>query len=279
MNRYGFAGGNPVSFIELDGHIGGLPEEDLRELRKAGYTYVMGKGVVPLPGNGSSGGGRTSGVGTLDPSSIDQLLDAELQDLTGLDRKELTDALEEALRHAPCGNAEIGNASPGNSERPAFSSICLLDLSVLRSQQVPTTAGILQVLVPGNIDAAVGSGSSSGGGPTPKDIVQDTARRVAARGWAWIESQFSDAQRAAINRKGAWLRRVYAGTVIHEETNNILRAQHGSRFRYSSKAEVDFTDTVTGQRIELTTTAGVARHWAYQRYFDPTTQYATYDLP
>jgi hypothetical protein len=44
MNRYGFAGGNPVSLIELDGHVGGLPEEDLRELRKAGYTCVMGKG-------------------------------------------------------------------------------------------------------------------------------------------------------------------------------------------------------------------------------------------
>jgi hypothetical protein len=55
MNRYGFAGGNPISFIELDGHIGGLPDEDLRELRKAGYTYVMDKGVVPLPG-GASGG-------------------------------------------------------------------------------------------------------------------------------------------------------------------------------------------------------------------------------
>jgi RHS repeat-associated protein len=60
MNRYGFAGGNPVSFIELDGHIGGLPDEDLRELRKAGYTYVMGKGVVPLPG-GASGGSSQSG--------------------------------------------------------------------------------------------------------------------------------------------------------------------------------------------------------------------------
>jgi RHS repeat-associated protein len=55
MNRYGFAGGNPVSLIELDGHIGGLPDEDLRELRKAGYTYVMGRGVVPLPA-GASGG-------------------------------------------------------------------------------------------------------------------------------------------------------------------------------------------------------------------------------
>jgi hypothetical protein len=44
MNRYGFAGGNPVSLIELDCHVGGLPEEDLRELRKAGYTCVMGKG-------------------------------------------------------------------------------------------------------------------------------------------------------------------------------------------------------------------------------------------
>jgi RHS repeat-associated protein len=52
-NRYAFAGGNPISFIELDGHR--LPDEDLRELRKAGYTYVMGKGVVPLPG-GASGG-------------------------------------------------------------------------------------------------------------------------------------------------------------------------------------------------------------------------------
>jgi RHS repeat-associated protein len=50
MNRYGFAGGNPVSFIELDGHR--LPDEDLRELRKAGYTYVMGRGVVPLPVGG-----------------------------------------------------------------------------------------------------------------------------------------------------------------------------------------------------------------------------------
>jgi hypothetical protein len=60
MNRYGFAGGNPVSFIELDGHIGGLPEEDLRELRKAGYTYVMGKGRVPLPG-GASGGSTQAG--------------------------------------------------------------------------------------------------------------------------------------------------------------------------------------------------------------------------
>jgi RHS repeat-associated protein len=56
MNRYGFAGGNPVSLIELDGHIGGLPEEDLRELRKAGYTYVMDKGVVRLP-NGAGGSG------------------------------------------------------------------------------------------------------------------------------------------------------------------------------------------------------------------------------
>jgi RHS repeat-associated protein len=56
MNRYGFAGGNPVSLIELDGHIGGLPDEDLRELRKAGYTYVMGRGVVPLPVGGEKRG-------------------------------------------------------------------------------------------------------------------------------------------------------------------------------------------------------------------------------
>jgi hypothetical protein len=66
--------------------------------------------------------------------------------------------------------------------------------------------------------------------------------------------------------------------VLYSETNRLLQARFGNRFQ-SSKAEVDFTDTLTGQRIELTTTTGVARHWAYQRYSYPTTQYATYELP
>jgi RHS repeat-associated protein len=54
MNRYGFAGGNPISFIELDGHR--LPDEDLSELREAGYTWRNGS-LVKLPPSATSGSG------------------------------------------------------------------------------------------------------------------------------------------------------------------------------------------------------------------------------
>jgi RHS repeat-associated protein len=152
MNRYGFAGGNPVSFIELDGHIGGLPDEDLRELRKAGYTYVMGKGVVPLPG-GASGGSSQGGSSPIGSSQTDQ------------------DPLNLAQAFAACAAGEFGEAIAGagqaaaqsDNQLPALHLTCNTLQHALGQVQL---AGGPTMLVPGVIPGfnLSGGGAEGGGG-------------------------------------------------------------------------------------------------------------------
>jgi hypothetical protein len=112
-----------------------------------------------------------------------------------------------------------------------------------------------------------------------KDIISETAQSVADKGWKYLDSKMSPKMRALLKRK-PFLNRRAAGLVVHDETAKILEQKFGKRFKYQRSSEVDFVDyTSGGQEIELSTTAGKARHWAYQRFWHPNVQYATYDPP
>jgi len=101
---------------------------------------------------------------------------------------------------------------------------------------------------------------------------------VAAKGWAYLQSKMSREMRETLKRK-PFLSKMFAGLVVHDETATLLQAKYGDRFNYQRSSEIDFIDNLDTQEIELATTTGEARHWAYQRYWHPTVQYATYDLP
>jgi RHS repeat-associated protein len=141
MNRYGFAGGNPVSFIELDGHIGGLPDEDLRELRKAGYTYVMGKGVVPLPSGAASSAGE---------SLVCEKLGACASLLGSSDASSWT----HRLTHAPCGARDWAEGFQTNTVPLDAGSTCLVGLSVSLGLGMPN------ITVPGTFNLSEGGGGT-----------------------------------------------------------------------------------------------------------------------
>jgi RHS repeat-associated protein len=144
MNRYGFAGGNPVSFIELDGHIGGLPDEDLRELRKAGYTYVMGKGVVPLPSGAASSAGES-------------LVCEKLGACTSLLGSSDASSWTHQLTHAPCGARDWAEGFQTNTVPLDAGSTCLVGLSVSLGLGMPN------ITVPGAFNLSEGGGGTGRG--------------------------------------------------------------------------------------------------------------------
>jgi RHS repeat-associated protein len=129
MNRYGFAGGNPVSFIELDGHIGGLPDEDLRELRKAGYTYVMGKGVVPLPQS------DPKWITPLTPEQGEEL--ARQLGLTSGRTNSAKKAFEEGQRMNMCIDDDVAETLSNQRGDPVLRLNCAFNSSMWTLQQTP----------------------------------------------------------------------------------------------------------------------------------------------
>jgi RHS repeat-associated protein len=149
MNRYGFAGGNPISFVELDGHR--LPDEDMRELRKAGYTYIMGKGVVPLPGRDPS-----TWIGNLTPEQGKEL--ARQFGLPADVGESLEKAFGEGQRTNLCIDDDISEVFGNERGDPVLRLNCVYNASAWTIQ--PTPNGL--VLSPTSAPYL----SSSGGGTT-----------------------------------------------------------------------------------------------------------------
>jgi hypothetical protein len=287
MNRYGFAGGNPISLIELDGHTtilgpdGGpsRPRPDNSAIQcpreECGRSGPPG-GPPNGPPNGPPGG--SSGFGADDLA------------LSELDPKDFY------VRSVLCGTDELGEALTGGTDALAgtgdkanqlgyLHQVCGLNTwqtTVIPRQSINGQLVLTPGIIPGASFMGGGDGGGSGGpkAKTGRDIVEETARGIAAKGWDHILSLMTPEMRETLRAK-PFLLKAFAGTVVHDETARILRAKYGNRFAYHRKGEYDFTDTVNplGEKIELATNKGKARDWAYQQFYNPDLQYATYDLP
>jgi RHS repeat-associated protein len=269
MNRYGFAGGNPVSFIEADGHRpADCDAACMRAWSRAQNERASEEAMIwELLHVDDEGGDPQSGSTSTkqpDPQTFIVCGSGELGEAINDAAKTLTDN--------------------DNFLDPQASCITQTQQRAVMPVQIGGMMVGVQVIMPG-YNFSSGSGGGPGGsakGPAAKagkDIVSETAQSVADKGWKYLYSKMSPKMRALLKRK-PFLNRRAAGLVVHDETNRILEAKYGKRFKYQRSGEVDFIDNTSGgQEIELSTTAGVARHWSYQRFWHPNVQYATYDLP
>jgi len=118
-------------------------------------------------------------------------------------------------------------------------------------------------------------------------LISRIARIEAAKGRAYLRNQLKggqlDAYDAAIQsgeygKASRWL-----GHAVHQATATQLQKRFDDRFSYNPSNGVDFTDNLTGEKIELTTVGQVDRHKAKGRKAKgenyATAPYATYCLP
>ena len=91
------------------------------------------------------------------------------------------------------------------------------------------------------------------------DIVRETAREQAARSTDdLIEAYLSGPEEIAYRKNPAGGSR-FLGQAIHRATAQALNSAYPGRFRYHTRGH-DFTDTLTGEAIELTTPLQVPHH-------------------
>ncbi|UJP39147.1 RHS repeat-associated core domain-containing protein [Cellulomonas palmilytica] len=107
------------------------------------------------------------------------------------------------------------------------------------------------------------------------EIIQSTARAQAARGADELAGALSPAERAAMEAQ-PWLRNPMLGQAVHRNTASALDEAFPGRFQYSTRGP-DFLDTLTGQRLELTTPGQVGAHLRRPGYEGVTM--CTYVLP
>jgi hypothetical protein len=113
----------------------------------------------------------------------------------------------------------------------------------------------------------------------PDALVRLASQRVARRGGANLERNFSRAQRTAAGRFPS-LRSAYRGTRYHDDVADEVRKLSRGRITYSRRGP-DFTDRRSGIRIELTTKGQMSRHYARPAYGRPSSsmRYVRYALP
>jgi hypothetical protein len=117
--------------------------------------------------------------------------------------------------------------------------------------------------------------TGSGGGLSAKDsaaIISRTAQAEANSGVNYLKGFLSKGEVAAYDANPAGGSR-FLGQAVHRATARALETNYGKRFSYSTRGP-DFTDAVTGQRIELTTPGQASSHAA--TYGVPV---VTYTLP
>ena len=113
----------------------------------------------------------------------------------------------------------------------------------------------------------------------PDALVRLASQRVARRGAASLERNFSAAQHRAARRHPN-LRSAYRGTQFHDDVAREVGGISRGRITYSRRGP-DFTDRRTGSRIELTTKRQLSRHYARPGYGRPSPgmRYVSYRLP
>ena len=116
---------------------------------------------------------------------------------------------------------------------------------------------------------------SSNGLSRGAQIVQSAAQKVANQGSVGLRAQMSPRSVSAIDRRPG-MGPMFYGTQVHLQTRDLLQNLYGSRFRYFTKGP-DFLDTLTGERIELTTQAAVPEHMRRVGYQG--VSYVTYRIP
>ena len=114
-----------------------------------------------------------------------------------------------------------------------------------------------------------------GGAPEAQEIIQSTARGVAARGVDALRGALSPVERAAMDDNPGLASRML-GQAVHRLTADALDEAYPGRFLYFTRGP-DFVDTETGEMLELTTPGQVASHLARPGY-DGVTM-CTYVLP
>lgn len=132
-----------------------------------------------------------------------------------------------------------------------------------------TRAGAQAASTTGRLGTAAGSGASAA------DIIQSTARAQAARGAEELAGALSPAERAAMQSQ-PWLEKPMLGQAVHRSTAGALDEAFPGRFQYSTRGP-DFLDTLTGERLELTTPGQVGAHLRRPGYEGVTM--CTYVLP
>jgi hypothetical protein len=113
---------------------------------------------------------------------------------------------------------------------------------------------------------------------TSTAIIGRVAQAQADLGTSVIDANMSAAMQAAAEANPGLLN-AFRGTLLHRMTADALDNLYGlGRFIYSTRG-VDFTDTATGDQVELTTLRQIAAHIARGGdYANPATGYATYIL-
>ncbi len=295
LNRYAFAGGNPLSLVELDGHMpAGCTGTCLRSFGMAQTQAASDAAVLAAAtarGQQVADNPELNAIPDSQPAPSGPSLRDVLNQIPLPSAKK--DQIADAIRHNPCGilDPETTQALTNGQGVPPVSTHCIVQAAGLQIGLAQTDAGVV-IAIPtiGVFNLSSGGGSGPAGRSTPgsgRDVIQNVAQRIADKGRAYLDSLLSAAQRAAlariIQRSGAgseeWLRRLFYGSKIHELVGRELRASYGNRF-LSNATGPDFTDLFTGENIELTTTnpGAIVEHLdrggAYMNAL-----YAVYNLP
>jgi RHS repeat-associated protein len=161
-NRYAFAGGNPISNIELDGHRpAGCEGECLRQ-----WAIAQTQHASEMASHAESSNVKL-------PPQIGIAIDQ----LGPMDPRQ-RDVLENAVRNSPCfEDPEVAEAT--SSQKVVVHDICIIQTAGVWLQLVRTDEGVFATSGIGIFNQAAGdsgggSGSGEGGGnrPTPRQAAE-----------------------------------------------------------------------------------------------------------
>jgi RHS repeat-associated protein len=292
QNRYSFAGGNPVSRIEFDGHIPGCNDR--------------------VAGEGCAGGGERPGVmegthqapagthceGGCSEEARRRVERAEAATSAPTRPPEIRAAAKRVARvvtEAHCGHGEWCDEETEEENRRRLYVAMLLRGDItgveLESTYSPSGSEVpwhdpFNLAVGGFSGAAAttivragraglgalaatirtsgSSGATALGDDVSKEaleaLVAKVAQRQADKGSRALSSVLSRAERSAMRRR-PFLRQAFLGTAVHRQTASELARRYPGEFVYRTKGP-DFLHTPTGTRIELTTPGQVGAHRA-----------------
>lgn len=265
QNRYALAGGNPVSYVEWDGHM-----------VAADNTGNGSMNPAPLGVSGGGGGGGGGGSGTSPGTSFGGDYAATVSS-TGTGGTPDDDFDFSELPASSVGFSDSEEEPPDDTEqvgacglpweKTQLSSPC----TVLYNVEYHVGDG-LRIQAP-STGPLMSSGSDGNQSKEAKSI-KSTARDVVSRGWAFLRQYLSAAEQAAVAKAiqsgKPWKAFKYYGHAVHRAVADQFRP---SEVIYNASKGADYSFVKSGKKVELTTPSQAAAHES--RY--PGVEVVTYD--
>ncbi len=229
QNRYALAGGNPISYVEWDGHIP-TPDNPV----SANPTLNVQLNTAPSPSSGAYAASREAGAGTATGAGSEAA--CENLGVCRLSLRSTPQSSQSFLQqpaHAPCGARDWAEGFHNSPLTLDFGSNCLI-------QMMASPAPGINITVPGTLNLSGGAGGSPG---RPRRFSRAELEDAAA--YLWVKAHIL---REMLKTEGAKARMTFSviaaqkpeGTVVDvvsaSGTRGLTRSQRGRLFPWEVEA-------------------------------------------